>query len=260
MTDFHVVTSPSAAGSLKYAVERLGLSGDVHCIMDDLRLGPLASERERFLFWQGLSKGYGDDDLDLTMHGEEDVFAPWRILREQVISGGPHRVLIWASGSGADYVFLRMACHRLADTGATLMHIPVPPRHGLHAVAVHTPQSLIGFARDATVVPEGDRRRLAAEFEAIAVRPELLRECDGSGHLRFRDLSVHDAFILENCSAEWRLAARVAGDVMGKCDPRNGLSDMFIHSRLQHLIGEALIESEGQRQGLRNYRVRLASP
>ncbi|OHV76555.1 DUF3658 domain-containing protein [Rhizobium sp. LCM 4573] len=259
MTDLHVVTSPSAAASLKHAVERLGLSGDVHCIMDDLRLGPLAGERERFLFWQGLSKGYGDDDLDLTMHGGEDVFAPWRILRERVISGGPHRVLIWASGSGADYVFLRMACHRLADTWATLMHVPVPPRDGLHAVAVHDPQSLAGFAPDAISIPGIERRRLAAEFETIAIRPELLRECDGSGHLRFRDLSVHDAFILENCPAEWRLAARVAGDVMGKCDPRNGLSDMFVHSRLQHLIDEALIESDGERQGLRNYRVRLAS-
>ena len=258
MTDLHVVTSPSAGGSLKYAVEHLGLSGDVHCIMDDLRLGPLANEKERFLFWQGLSNGY-DDDAGLAMHGENDVFAPWRTLRERVISGGPHRVLIWASGSGADHVFLRMACHRLADTMTTLMHVLVPPRDGLHAVAVHDPQSLAGFARDATVIPQGERRRLAAEFEAIANRPELLRECDGSGHLRFRELSFHDAFILENCSAEWRLAARVAGDVMGKSDPRNGMSDMFVHSRLQHLIDEALIESDGRRQGLRNYRVRLAS-
>ena len=54
MTNAHLVASVSAAGSLRFATQELGLSGDIYCIMDDLSLGPLSDGYERANFWRSL--------------------------------------------------------------------------------------------------------------------------------------------------------------------------------------------------------------
>jgi hypothetical protein len=254
MTDIHLVASNSAAGSLRAAVLGCGLSGKVFCIMDALNLGPLADGRERVAFWRSLAApGYSDEVLSQEW---DDAFAPWRELRQSVAADKPRRLLVWVSGSGADYVLLRMACHWLAAAEVALWCVSVPPKDGFHAVAVHPPQALAAFAPKAVAIAREKVIEMAEECGRIAARPELLRECDAQGRLLFRSIAAHDDFILNCCPYEWTPAARAVGEAMGHGDRRNSFGDMFVASRLQHLIAAGLVEADGPRKTLRDYRVR----
>jgi hypothetical protein len=254
MTDLHLVASNSAAGTLRFATRKLALQGEVFCIMDELSLGPLSDGRERVDFWRSLmAPGYSDQPLPAEWN---DAFAPWHELRRRVADDKPQRLLVWTSGSGADYVFLRMACHWLLAGDVALWRVPVPQKDGFHAVAVHTPEALTSFAPTAIVLSPTQIAAMAQEYDDIAKRPELLRECDAQGRLLFNSIAAHDDFILDFCPAEWAPAARVVGQAMGGSDPRNPLGDMFVASRLQHLIATGLVEADGPRTTLRNYRVR----
>lgn len=254
MTDIHVVASDSAAGSLRAAVLGHGLSGEVFCIADALNLGPLTDGRERVAFWRSLAApGYSDEVLSQEW---DDAFAPWRELCQSVAADKPRRLLIWVSESGADYVLLRMACHWLSVSEVALWRVSVPPIDGFHAVAVHPPQALAAFAPKAMAIPREEVIDMAEEYGRIVARPELLRESDAQGRLLFRSIAAHDVFILNCCPYEWTPAARVVGEAMGRGDRRNAFGDMFVASRLQHLIATRLVEADGPRRTLRDYRVR----
>jgi hypothetical protein len=97
---------------------------------------------------------------------------------------------------------------------------------------------------------------MGQEYLCIAARTELLRECDGQGRLLLMPITAHDDLILSCCPYQWTPAARVVGEAMGRGDPRNPFGDMVVASRLQHLIATGLLDVEGQRRTLRDYRVR----
>lgn len=222
--------------------------------MDALNLGPLSDGRERVAFWRSLlAPGYSDEP---PSEAWDDAFAPWRELRRSVAAEKPQRLLIWVSESGADYVLLRMACHWLTGEDVALWRVSVPPNDGFHAVAVHPPEALVTFAPKAVAIPQREVAARAEEYRCIAARPELLRECDAQGRLLFRSITAHDDFILSCCPNEWTPAARAVGEAMGRSDPRNSLDDMFVASRLQHLIAAGLVDVDGPRRTLRDYRVR----
>jgi hypothetical protein len=134
MNDLHLVASVSAAGSLRIATQGSGLSGDTFCIMDDLSLGPLSDGCERADFWRKLSaidasvavRQISQPSFDEYGFNTTDAFAPWRHLQQRLSQYQPSRVLIWVSESGADYVMLRMACHWLVSTNASLWQVKVP--------------------------------------------------------------------------------------------------------------------------------------
>lgn len=250
MNDLHLVASASAAGSLLIATRELGLLGCTFCIMDDLSLGPLSDGRERAKFWRTLTAAEEDGFASQTNQyasdeygfDPADAFATWRHLRQRLSTERPSRVLIWASECGADYVLLRMACYWLINTDASLCQVRVPPNQGYHSVAVHPPEALVRFALDAVPLATSEADSLANEFKDIAGRPEPLREVDAKGRLLFKPISAHDDFLLECCPLEWTLAARVVGDAMAQSDPRNGLGDTYLASRLRHLIDIGVVE------------------
>lgn len=258
MSDFHIIGSYSAYGGLRQAVAAHGLSGKVFSIEDVLGIGPLTDGYQRTAFFQELSDGYPpeghwDPAFVKPDRTPSDAFAPWQTLRNRTQKQAPDRLLIWASGSGEDYIFLRMACHRLGDTGVALYHVPVPPcRDGMHAVAAHPPEILAPLVAGAVALAATECRLLAREFETIVAHPALLREVDESGCLVFKSLSAHDDLLIDACSTGWRQALRVVGDAMWRCDRRNGLWDQFLMSRLKYLIDSRRIDARDD-----GYQVRL---
>lgn len=262
MSDLHLVASLSAAGSLRVATQGLGLTGDIFCVADDLSFGPLSDGRDRANVWRTLAADDASEPEVGQRHFDEygfsaaDAFAPWRHLQKRLSHDPPNRVLIWVSESGADYVMLRMACHWLESSNASLWQVKVPPRQGHHSVAVHPPEALVTFARTAIPIAALEAKALADAFEDIASRPEPLRETDAQGRLLFKPISAHDALVLECCPPEWTLAARVVGEAMGRCDPRNSLGDAFFASRLRHLIEMGVIEADYANRPIRHYNVR----
>lgn len=263
MNDLHLVASVSAAGSLRIANRGPSLSGDTFCVIDDLSLGPLSDGYKRADFWRKLTSDASEPAPEISQpsyaeygFSTSDAFAPWRHLLKRLKQHPPRRVLIWVSASGADYVMLRMACHWLASTNASLWQVKVPARQGYHSVAVNPPEALVIFAPAALPITTLKAKALADEFEDIASRPEPLREVDAQNRLSFKPISVHDALILESCPQQWTLAARVIGEAMGRCDPRNGLGDVFLASRLRHLIDTGVVEADYADRPIRHYNVR----
>ncbi len=255
MKEFHLSGSASAAGSMRVAFPR----AHVFSIKGDCSLGPLDDGIARAAFWNTL---YGEEHGFEDDCGEPvtDYFAPWRELQSMFEStrdhGETYRIYIWHSASGAEYIFVRMACHWLADSGHHLYSVAVPALDGVHATAAWSPKQLKRQIVNAVPILPSVRRQWSQEFTAIAARPEMLRECDEAGLLHFREMHVHDDYLLTYCPAQWCKAAKVVGEANGHADPHWVNCNAFWNSRLLHLIDTGRVEAEGDLSALQWYRVR----
>lgn len=255
MTDFHIASSLSEAGALKWAVRQQLLTGEVFAINDIPGTGPLDDGEKRMAFLRGL---HFEKEGANWSNQEADAFAPWKQLLIR-LSGQPvNRLVIWAGSEGNDYVFIRMACHWLERVAVNVVLVQAPPYMGYHSLAVYSVEMLAPLINEGVLLSATERTKWAREYEKIVSRPGLLRECDEQGVLQFRDLCAHDDQVLANCSRRWKPAARVIGATMGLSDPRNSLGDALVGSRLEHLIVTGLVEADGPRTSMRSFRVRLA--
>ncbi len=242
MQDIHVVDGHSAAGSLKVALAAGRMRGEVFILNDVLCIGPLGSSAERldFLRTVFLPPPHTQDE-EFTIDESDCVFTRWRELQRRCQV--PGRVMLWISAGASDHVLLRMACHFLQGTRATLWQIPVPTfEGGYEAVACHPPDALAAFAPAAEPLPRATVAALAAEYLAIAARPEPIRQRDADGTLHFRPIDCHDALLLACCPSVWTRASRVVGEAMGRCEPRHVIGDFFFAARLRALIQAGRVE------------------
>ncbi|WP_282296315.1 DUF3658 domain-containing protein [Stenotrophomonas sp. PS02289] len=251
MRDLHIAAGDSAAGSLRVAIATGRMPGEVFSINDDLAIGPLSSAAGRIAFLRTLilPPPHVDAEEDSSDEDEDDdVFARWEALR--IRCQVPGRVMLWISGSASDQVLLRMACHALQTTRATLWRVPVPAFEGGHeAVAAHPVDALVRFAPGARPLSADTVATLADEFAQIAARPELLRQCDANGALRYRAIDCHDPMLLDCCPRHWVPANRVIGNAMERCEPRNAMGDTFFAARLRALIDAGRVETRTPLQG-----------
>ncbi|WP_233801075.1 DUF3658 domain-containing protein [Paraburkholderia sp. HP33-1] len=259
MSDFHLTSGDSAAGALRYAIDSLGLTGEVFCFRDDYALGPLSMELRpafrQYIFRNQIPVGSEPDDFP------HDKRNPWDLLRQRIESDRPERTIIWTSGGGSDQVFRRIACRYLTDPTARVLQVevPAPPFGGCHSVAHHAPEDLVQFLSTSIVLSSAERQGLAEEFDAIAARPEQLREYDEGGFFRFRNLDAYDDWLLNRCTTYWRPTQIIVGELMEQMrqhDPRNGKGDAFWASRLQQLVEDGRIEADKADATVWQYRVR----
>jgi hypothetical protein len=249
VTDFHLFSFADGDDPIHAALP----STQFFFAMDDYSLGPLDDERKRETFWRDVAPGYQEENPQESATG---MFAPWRELQSRLLQMPAGRVYVWHDANAAGYVFLRMACHWLAQTGHALFAIEIV-EEGRVLPATATLEQLCAGA--APISP-AQRREWAEEFAAISARPEMLRELDETGHLQCREMHVHDDFMLACSPVQWQPAARVVGETMAKACPPHYMGDVFWNMRLQYLIDAGLIEADGERVGLRNYRVRRRQP
>ncbi|EDT42882.1 DUF3658 domain-containing protein [Burkholderia ambifaria] len=259
MSDFHLTSGDSAAVALRYAIDSLGLMGEVFCFRDDYALGPLSMEL-RPPFWQYILRNQipvGSESGDFP----HDKRNPWDLLNQRIKSDRPERIIIWTSGSGSDQVFRRIAFRYLtAQTARVLqVEVPAPPFGCSHSVAHYAPEDLVHFLSTSIVLSSAERQGLAEEFDAIAARPEQLREYDEGGFFRFRDLDAYDDRLLNRCTTYWRPTQIIVGELMGQMqnlDPCNAKGDAFLASRIQQLVEDGRIEADRVDATVWQYRVR----
>lgn len=243
MQDLNIVGGDSAAGCLRHAIVTGQLSGEVFALNDWLSVGPLgsAAERTAFLSTQFLPPPSAAGEFDDREPGD-DLFARWDALKARFQA--PGRAILWTSGSASDHVLLRMACHMLETTRATLWQVSVPAfGNWFESVAAHPPEALARLAPSAHPLSASTVAALAREFTAIAAHPEPVRHLDTDGTLRYRSIDLHDALLLTCCPYQWTPANYVAGNAMSRCERRNGLSDHFFAARLRALIRNGQVES-----------------
>ncbi len=243
MQDIHIADGYSAAGSLRYAIAMGKMRGEVFVLNDDLSIGPLQNPAERLVFLRTIILPPPPVEGETFEIDESDcVFSRWEALRLRCRV--PGRIMLWISGSAADHVLLRMACHFLQGTRATLWYVPVPTfEGGYEAVAAHPPQALARFAPGARPLDAARVGILARAYTQIVAHPEPVRQCDANGVLHYRDIDCHDALLLDGCPPGWTRANRVIGTAMGRCEPRHVLCDSFFGARLRALIRAGRLES-----------------
>ena len=247
--------SNSTRGSLQIAIKKGKFSGKVVNPDDSAGIGPLDDGIKRLEFLAGLGYGLAMDSK-LILSG--NAFRRWGKLLRRLSKSPVKRIIIWVSGSGSDYVFLRMACWWLEAVPIDLFVLRVPAKDNCYHTAEYPPGELASMMDRVQLLPLSERAMLSREYEYIARQPELLRECDTEGKLLFRALDFHDPLVLRSCSRTWKKAAYVVGKAMGNGDPKNVNSDIFLSSRLEYLIERGLIEADGPRTSLRSFNIRLA--
>ncbi len=243
MQDLHIVDGDSAAACIRHALVIGQMSGEVFALNDWLSVGPLGSAAERNAFLSTLclpppSAAGEFDDLEPS----DDVFARWDALKVRFQI--PGRAILWISGNASDHVLLRMACHMLQSTHASLWQVSVPAfGDWFESVAAHPPEALARLAPSVHPLSVSTVAALAREFIAIAAHPEPVRHLDTDGTLRYRSIDLHDAMLLTCCPYQWTPANYVAGNAMSRCERRNGLSDHFFAARLRALINIGQVEA-----------------
>lgn len=252
----HLVSSPSAAGTLKYAIASGMLEGQVFCSMDSPEMGPLDDGVSRLAFWQNL--GYREQLPETDIVPDRDIFDCWKILRDSLAGATEKKLLLWLGETGSDYVFLRMACFFLQGLPNTLYQIKLRPFNGEYAAPAMPADVLISQFNQQQLITEVHRGKLIEEYQQLVKDPATIRFLKKDGTLAFLQEDAFDHLLLSACTDQWLLAARVVGEAMGHADPRNPLGDAFLASRLEWLIVNGKILADGLRLNLRSFRVKCA--
>lgn len=247
----HIVLGDSAAGSLKHACTKLGMPGDVFAIPDELSHGPLGDGRARSTYFK--TQIYGRiPDVAIPV----DVFREWQLLGRKITWGRYGTIVIWSSNAISDMIFLRMACWRLRDFSGGVLSVNTSEDCKWHGVGVNSPEQLVVHFGKRVALDSAARESLALAFESIVERNDLLRIYSG-GHIVSVGPDHFDDYVMSFAAHEWEHAARIIGNCLGHREDENKLGDGFFEWRLQTLIDEGKLESQGDRSQMRGYKVRL---
>jgi len=247
----HLVLGDAAGTTVRSALTHGGIGGRVLVVPDDLGHGPLDDRARRVAWMRACFEGgftWKHDDLD--------PFAAWDELVAEARRQCDIDILVWAGDNVSERMLLTMACDRLADTSARVWRVVVPMSTSGHShVGTKTPEVLAGLYSARDEVDVSERVRLAQCF--VDIRDEGgLRRGLVDGELASIPLDSFDDLLLDAASDAWESAAQVVHRAMGAAPPREGLSDVFLNSRLQALIATDVLERNGPATTLREYGVR----
>ena len=249
----HIALGDSAVGCLRAACRSHAMPGSVFGIPDDLSHGPLDDGHARIDYMRACFRGYEDWSFDVS-----DAFLPWRGLIGRLDQDKPESTLIWSGDNVSEATFLAMACWWLRSRSERVQWVKMPGTEGRHHVATHEPAELAALFASRRELTGTERASLVEEFVRIRDATRLLRRWE-RGRIVGAPMNRYDALLMQCCTSHWTPAARVVGSAMGRCDEHNLMSDLFFSSRLQILIDAGHIETDGARNRMRTYVVRLAT-
>ena len=248
----HLVLEGSAEGCLSAACKSFRLPGVVHAIEDDFSHGPLENGPGREKYLRDCYHGYSAHQKKLII----DTLAPWVALNEKLHRKSIEQVCIWAGENASEKTFSGMVCWNLrlyegsiTTVGATGLE---PPPY----IAAHSPKVLANLFTTRELLNKNHRTVLVDSFIRTRDEALILRRWDDGEVISVAE-NYYDSLLIRSCSTEWRIAARIVGEAMSRCDDNNLIGDVFLTSRLQYLIDNNIIQSKGVRNSLREYWVRL---
>lgn len=244
----NLVLGDCAAAALRQAASDHGLVGAIHTIPDDLGHGPLDDGAPRLAYMRACFVGCAE-----WTDAGTDAFAAWDAL-EAALRAKPRDVLVWRARNVSETVLLAMACWRLRQM--TCRVLVVEPPGGRHT-SLHAPDALARMQSSMRAICDRERADLAATFERLRDDGGVRRQWI-NGNVETVPASAFDQLMLDAVPAEWEPAARVVGRAMSRADHRDGLSDIFLCSRLQALIAASRVEADRKPTSMPEYSVRLS--
>lgn len=250
MDPLHLALGDHAARLLDAATRHHGLPGDVRAIPDDLSHGPLDDGVARLDWMRRCYEG-----CFAWSPPADDAFEPWRVA-EASLRMRPRPLVLWGGATAAEAVFVAMACERLGGLVESLRRVQ-PKADGTRVAigAFDAAELAASFSHAATGLDAPARAAQAALFRALCADRSprrVLREGVPTG----APAEVFDDLLMDACGDDWQPAATVVGRTMGRCDPRQSVSDVWLGWRLQAAIDAGRLEADGPRTGLRDFSVR----
>jgi uncharacterized protein DUF3658/uncharacterized protein DUF1835 len=259
MKTLHVAPGDSTGGSLHRAIRATGREDEVLSFFDDLSCGPIATGEpsERAEWWEPF---YGDREIEAELKSFWDRIA--------VTSD---RLVVWFGRQRASELALSLAlADRLGERpydiiDVTGLRFPVKRPDGssgmgepVQSVAMMHPDKLrtqFGSERPATDAYREECRRT---WHRLQAENALFRIVTAAG-LVSAPMDYFDRFILERVTTEWKIVARVVGDVIGyNSEPYIQVGDMMLQARLVALVEDGKLLADGDPWEMRACRVRLS--
>ena len=250
MDPLHLALGDHAARVLEAATRRHRLPGEVRAIPDDLSHGPLDDGVARLDWMRRCCAG-----AFAWTHPVADAFEPWATAAAS-LRARPRPLVLWGGATAAEAVFVAMACARLGALAVPLRRVQ-PAADGAR-VAVGTfdaAELAASHAHAVADVGDAERDAQSARFRALCADPSPRRSLRDGVPVGV-PADVFDAVLLGACGDDWRPAAAVVGVAMGRCDPRESVSDVWLGWRLQAAVDDGRLLADGPRTGLRDFRVR----
>jgi hypothetical protein len=247
----HIVASDSAAGSLRFGLERpntvIGFSGG-------FAFGPIWHLEQKG--GQSLRNEWIFDNINLGMDDfeYENHFANLLLEIADIPEQSP--IYLWAGYNGEEQTGIRFILYLLKDMRNDIILINTSPNTGeMHPDEL---RKLFEMHRNAAPMSVKEREQYYMEWEALADSKELLRVWL-NGRIEEVSEDYYDQLIIsaikEINHEDFIKAARVIGTAMSQTEQL--VSDAFLEYRLRHLIYNGTLALKGIPKSMRHYSVKL---
>jgi hypothetical protein len=258
MRTIHIAPGHSAGGTLRQTIRDAGLADEVLFFRDDLSCGPIDSDDPavRAVWWK---HHFGDWDIEI---------APLKAFWERVTTTDDHLVVWISRHSALELSFFLAWTERLGERpynviDVTGRRLPIRP-DGLaelgppiSAVSIMPPYQLkavLGSERELTQQERADARE---RWLRLKGENAPFRIVTAEGMASAPD-DVFDAWILERATSEWRIMARIVGEVLGNnMEPYDQVGDLMLLTRVVALIDKGKLMADGDPWDMRSCRIRL---
>jgi hypothetical protein len=242
-----VTFSESAAGSLKFAFDRLNCSEEVVPLADDYSMGPIdRGDADQRAEWEREELDYED-----TIADSESVASFWKS-----VSTWPGRLVVWMSSrSGVELCGLHALLWRLPDANVHLIDVaniqfrPGGPAYDEGQAFANVRDDRIvehGLLELATPISDVRRASLRKHWQRLRQENAPLRVLADKG-LVSAPIDYFDDRIRARITDSWQSCLRILVEVLRTTESgpfREFQSDTFLYVRLLRLLDTDEFEGE----------------
>lgn len=267
----HIVFGDSTAGSLKIALQKLGLREEekVITLSDKFSIGPTWQLHEQV----GLNNRY--EWLMKHINIDEEVLDSYQenfnksILELKSIPNETS-IIIWMGDNAHEQIGLRFVLYLLKEKTNEITVINTtasntnPNVEYLHTgeISIDILNLIYEKNKEGIALTQSERKHFEQEWEQLASRQEVLRVWENESIQSVHE-SYFDPIIIKAAeelhksknSKEFIKSARLIGEVMGQLNQYIG--DQFLEYRVIHLIVNGIFDMEGVPKAMRYYSVKL---
>lgn len=249
----HVTFTHSAAGSLKFAFDKLNLVEKVVAHVDDLSIGPIApGDAAQRAEWEETELGGGNV---ITNANCDELF--WTS-----VTNWPGRLVVWMSSRcGLELCGFHALVSKVPNASIDVIDVadvPFRKDNGDPAPGVGQSFSIVSDARiiehklieRATPLDDVSRASIRARWTRLGEEAAALRVLTEQG-LVSAPISYFDDRIRARITHVWQSCARVVGDTMGTVWSgrlQEFHSDTFMFCRILHLLDEGEFEGHNDEE------------